>query len=160
MIAHISITLVNQHVLSSLEENWLEDATSLIVPLVLQDLEILAGPLLDFDVGVVCVRINDLFDFLEAASHTNCQLGECSQGPLNDHITSLALAVVFIEDLLVDFNDLIFRYGARRSIGALGRAINQHLTELTAEPATQLNHAHLVNVFLHGKVDLRYAVRV
>jgi len=76
-----SVLLINQHVFVTLERNWLENAKTLFIPLVVEDLEIFTGSLLDLNVSMVGVRLEDLLDTLLNILQTNGKLGECCKGP-------------------------------------------------------------------------------
>ena len=61
---------------------------------------------------------------------------------------------MLIKYKLIHFDDLVLKNRDLCAIWAFSSSIDEHLTELTNEPASKLNHTHLVDVFLHGKVDL------
>ena len=96
----------------------------------------------------------------KAVLQANGQLRQSSEGPRDDNIAALALAIVLIKHKLVDFDDFIFVYSDWGAVWSFGLAVDEHLTELSDEPAAKLDHAHLVDVLLHGEVDFRDAVLV
>ena len=67
-------SIINKHILCSLEEDRLENAASLCIPLISQDLNILACTLLDLNIRVICVCLNNLSDLICAASQANGEL--------------------------------------------------------------------------------------
>ena len=67
---------------------------------------------------------------------------------------------MFIQDLLVDFDYFFLADCDRLSIWPLCSAVDQVVAEFADQPAPQLDHSHLVDILFHGKVDLRYGVRM
>ena len=143
-----------------MEEDRLENAASLCVPLVSQDLNILACTLLDLNISVISVCLNDLSDLIRAASQADSEFRQSSQGPANNGITALSLAIMLIKDLFVHLNYVFLADGDRISVWPFRSAIDKHLTEFADEPASELDHAHLIDVLFHTEVDFGDAVLV
>jgi len=60
---------------------------------------------------------------------------------------------VFVQYLLVHFDDFFFRNNQSVAIRVSGAAVNKHLSKFADEPAAELDESHLENVLLHGEVD-------
>ena len=115
---------------------------------------------MNLNIRVVGVCLNNLSDLICAASQADSELRQSCQGPTNDSITALSFAIMLIKNLFVHLDYIFFADGDRIAIGSLRRAIDKHLTEFADEPASKLDHAHLVDILFHSEVDFGDAVLV
>ena len=88
------------------------------------------------------------------------QFGKSSQGPTYDYVASFAPPVMLIQNLLIHVNNFVFLNFYRQIVRTLGLPIHKHLSKLAYKPASELNHAHLVYIYLHGLVHFDYCVSV
>lgn len=148
-----SFTLVNKHTLITLEGNGLEDTVSLIVPLLFENLNVLASTLLNLDVRVVLVSLDNVLDSLAGTLESDSELGQCSESPADYNIAPFPFAIVLVQNVLVHIQDLLLWNCNWRAVGILSRSVDEHFTELAHEPAAQLHEPHLINVVFHSEKD-------
>ena len=97
-------SIINKHILCSLEEDRLENAASLLFPLISQDLNVLACTLLDLNIRMISVCLDNLSDLIRAPSQADSEFRQSSQGPTNDGVAALSLAIMLIKNLFVHLN--------------------------------------------------------
>lgn len=91
-----SFTLVNKHSFITFERNRLEDAVSLVVPLLLKYLQVLASTLLNLDVRMVLVSLNNILDAIASTLESDSELGQCSESPAYYDIAPFPFSIVFV----------------------------------------------------------------
>ena len=109
---------------------------------------------------MISVCLNDLSDLGRAISQADSEFRQSSQGPANDGVAALSLAIMLIKNLFVHLDYIFLADSDGISIGSLCRTIDKHLTKFSDEPASKLNHAHLIDVLFHSEVDFGDAVLV
>lgn len=62
VIVDCTLALIYEHALVAFKWNWLKETCPFIVPLLLEELKVLACSLLDFDVGMIFVSLDDVLD--------------------------------------------------------------------------------------------------
>lgn len=82
--------------------------------------------------------------------NTNRELGECGHAPHNDDVAPLTEPLLITEYLGVHVEDLFVINHVWLSVWMLAGAIDEHLTELTYEPNTQLDETGVIPIAIQS----------
>ena len=78
------------------------------------------------------------------------ELGECSHAPHNNDVAPFTESFLITEYLSIHVEDLFVIKHVGLPIWMLASAINEHLTELTHEPNTQLDEPSVIPIAIQG----------
>ena len=136
----------------SLDRYWLEDPLALLIPLLVEELEVLACSLLNFHIHVILEPLNQFLSLLLDCFQSNSQLRKSCEHPADDGITSLAFLVMSIKDAGQQIDNFLHVDQNRIAIRVFSGTIYKHLSEFTKQPDTQLDHPDLIQVLFHCEV--------